>query len=316
MPNIRCLHSGRAQRFRPMLEALCCWSSRRKTSRHGRSVAKQTRSIGATMTWSSAAPQTHLKRPRRRRARFQRYWRAAIDQIISRRKASPTAPAHRDLLDLLLSVRDAETGEALSDGEIRDQCATMFFAGSETTARLLFWACYLLAMDSEEQSRVREEVTTFRPERIGGPDDLQNWRRLRNVLLEALRLYPPVPLIFRVANGPDEICGEKIGANTQVLISSWVMHRHRRFWDQPTAFLPDRFAGKTAPWTQTPAFIPFGAGPRICIGLWFALLEAEMVMAQLLACYSISLPGARPVLPVGRVTIEPSYEPSFRLESL
>jgi cytochrome P450 len=171
-------------------------------------------------------------------------------------------------------------------------------------------------MDSEEQTRVREEVTAFRPERIGGPDDLQNWRRLRNVFLEALRLYPPVPQIVRVANGPDEICGEKIGADTQVWISSWVMHRHRRFWDQPTAFLPDRFAGKTAPWTQTPAFVPFGAGPRICIGLWFALLEAEMVLAQLLSRYAISLPGARAVLPVGRVTIEPSYEPSFRLDSL
>ena len=157
-------------------------------------------------------------------------------------------------------------------------------------------------------------MTAFRPERIGGPDDLQNWRRLRNVLLEALRLYPPVPQIVRVANGPDDICGEKIGANTQVWISSWAMHRHRRFWDQPTAFLPDRFAGKTAPWTQTPAFVPFGAGPRICIGIWFALLEAEMVLAQLLSRYAISLPGARPVLPVGRVTIEPSYEPLFRLE--
>lgn len=182
-----------------------------------------------------------------KRARFQKYWRAAIDQIISRRKASPAAPVHRDLLDLLLSVRDTETGEALSGGEIRDQCATMFFAGSETTARLLFWACYLLAMDSEEQTRVREEVTAFRPERIDGPNDLQNWQRLRNVLLEALRLYPPIPQIVRVANGPDEICGEKIGGNTQVWISSWVMHRHRRFWDQPTAFLPDRFAGKSGP---------------------------------------------------------------------
>src|SRR3984957_16736821 len=119
------------------------------------------------------------------------------------------------------------------------------FCGSETTARLLFWACYLLAMDSDEQTRVREEVTAFRPERIDGPDDLQNWRRLRNVLLEALRLYPPLPQIVRVANEPDDICGEKISANTQVWISSWVMHRHRRFWDQPTAFLPGRFAGKT-----------------------------------------------------------------------
>ena len=241
---------------------------------------------------------------------------AAIDQIISRRKASPTKAGHRDLLDLLLSLRDAETGEALSDAEIRDQCATMFFAGSETTARLMFWASYLLAMDPEEQASVRKEIAAFPPERINGLDDLQNWRRLRNVLLEALRLYPPVPHIVRAANGPDDICGEKIDANTQVWISPWVMHRHRRFWDRPTAFLPGRFAGKTAPWTQTPAYIPFGSGPRICIGLSFALSEAQIVMAQLFSRYRISLPDARPVLPVGRVTIEPTYEPLFRLDTV
>ncbi len=249
-----------------------------------------------------------------RRARFQKRWSAAIDEIISRRKASPTRTGHRDLLDLLLSLRDAETGEPLSDAEIRDQCATMFFAGSETTARLMFWASYLLAMDPEEQASVREEIAAFPPERINNLDDLQNWRRLRNVLLEALRLYPPVPQIVRVANGPDDICGEKISANTQVWICPWVMHRHRRFWERPTAFFPARFAGKAAPWTQTPAYVPFGAGPRICIGLSFALSEAQIVLAQLLSRYNISLPGARPVMPVGRVTIEPSYEPLFRLE--
>ena len=204
-----------------------------------------------------------------KRARFQKRWFAAIDQIISQRKASPTKAGHRDLLDLLLILRDAETGEGLSSAEIRDQCATMFFAGSETTARLMFWTSYLLAMDPEEQTSVRKEIIAFPPERISGLDDLQNWQRLRNALLEALRLYPPVPHIVRDANGPDDICGEKIEADTQVYMSPWVIHRHRRFWDWPTAFLPGRFAGKTAPWT-TPAYIPFGSGPRICIGLSFA----------------------------------------------
>jgi len=216
----------------------------------------------------------------------------------------------------LLSIRDAETGKTLSDAEIRDQCATMIAAGSETTARLMFWATYLLAMEPEEQASVRKEIAAFPPERISGLDDFQNWQRLRNVLLEALRLYPPLPHIVRHAIGPDDICGEKIGPNTQVYVSPWVMHRHRKFWDQPTAFLPDRFAGKTAPWTQTPGYLPFGAGPRICIGLSFALSEAQMVMAQLLSRYRIGLPDARPVMPVGRVTIEPSYEPLFRLDAV
>ena len=131
----------------------------------------------------------------------------------ARHRRSP--PSHRDLLGLLLGVRDAETGEALSDSEIRDQCATLFFAGSETTARLLFWACYLLAMDPDEQTRVREEVTAFRPKRIDGPADLQNWSRLRNVLLETLRLDPPLPQIVRVANGPDATFAAKKLAPTR-----------------------------------------------------------------------------------------------------
>ena len=101
-----------------------------------------------------------------KRARFQKRWFAAIDQIIARRKVSPTKAGHRDLLDLLLRLTDAETGEVLSDAEIRDQCATMFFAGSETTARLMFWASYLLAMDPEEQASVRKEIAACPPERI------------------------------------------------------------------------------------------------------------------------------------------------------
>jgi hypothetical protein len=106
----------------------------------------------------------------RKRARFQKRWFATIDQIISQRKASPTKAGYRDLLDLMLRLTDAETGEALSDAEIRDQCSTMFFAGSETTARLMFRASYLLAMDPEEQASVRKEIAAFPPERISGLD--------------------------------------------------------------------------------------------------------------------------------------------------
>ncbi|HME83798.1 MAG TPA: cytochrome P450, partial [Roseiarcus sp.] len=170
---------------------------------------------------------------------------------------------------------------------------------------------YLVSTTGEFRNRIVE------PTRFSPPPNPKIHRLpapVEKVGLEALRLYPPVPHIFRDAIGPDDICGESIGANTQVWMSPWVMHRHRRFWDRPTAFLPSRFAGKTAPWTQTPAYIPFGAGPRICIGFSFALSEAQIVVAQLLSRYRISLPDARPVLPVGRVTIEPSYEPLFRLD--
>ena len=131
-----------------------------------------------------------------RRARFQKQWSAAIDKIISQRKASPTKADHRDLLDLLLGTQGRRNRRSAVGRRIRDQCATMFSAGSETTARLMFWASYLLAMDPEEQANVREEVAAFPPERISGLDDLQAWQRLRCLLLEALRLNPRFPKLY------------------------------------------------------------------------------------------------------------------------
>ncbi len=249
------------------------------------------------------------------RNRFQRAWLGAIDQVEADRAKSPTQDGGaRDLLDLLLGLRDADTGEALATAEIRDQSATMLFAGSETTARMMFWASYLLTQAPDEQSKVRAEIANFPPDRVTSLDDLRNWPHLRNVLLEALRLYPPVPHTIREAIGADQICGEPIKPNSQVWMSAWVMHRHRRFWEHPTAFMPDRFAGVSAPWVQIPAYVPFGAGPRICLGLTFALSEAQIIMAQLLSRYQIGLADGPPVMPIARVTIEPSYEPEFHLQ--
>lgn len=160
---------------------------------------------------------------------------------------------------------------------------------------------------------VRAEILAFSPETASRLEDLRHWPRLRNVLFEAMRIYPPVPMTLRVAVEQDVVCGETVSAVSQIWISAWVMHRHRRFWDHPTAFMPDRFADASAPWVQKPAYIPFGAGPLICLGLNFALAEAEIVLAHLLSRYRISLPPTPPVLPIGRITTEPSYEPRFRL---
>lgn len=250
------------------------------------------------------------------RARFQARWFGAIDQIIQARRADSPDSADRDLLDLLLKLKDAETGDSLSDAEVRDQCATTFFAGSETTARLMFWASYLLTLDKNEQARIRAEVIAFRPEQLTSLDDLQHWPRLRNLLFEAMRLYPPLPMTIRDAIAPDVICGVETPADAQVWMSAWIMHRHRKFWDQPTAFMPDRFAGIAAPWVQIPAYVPFGVGPRICLGLHFALAEAQIVLAQMLSRYAVGVEAGPPVLPIGRVTIEPSYEPVFNLQPL
>lgn len=251
-----------------------------------------------------------------RRRAFQRRWFAAVDDVVAARRMAPAGRKSQDLLDLLLSARDPETGEPLSAEEVRDQCATMIFAGFETTARLLFWASYLLTLDTREQARVRDEVSAFPAEQVTTMADLENWPRLRNVLLEALRLYPPVPLLVREPLDDDVICGEPVKRGVQVYVVPWVLHRHRRHWTQPTAFMPDRFAGQSSPWTAGGAYLPFGAGPRICIGARFALAEAQIMLATLLKSVRLVDAGDKPVLPVGRLTTQPSHAPKFNLERM
>ena len=250
----------------------------------------------------------------RKRRAFQTAWYTAVDEVVAQRSRSCHDGQHRDLLDLLLAARNAETGEALSSTEVRDQCATFIFGGFETTARLLFWASYLLTLDLAEQERLRTEVAAYSPERLSSLDDLANWPRLRMTLFETLRLYPPVPHLVREAVADDEIMGEPVKVRSQIWISPWVMHRHRKFWERPTAFMPERFPDKVSPWTTIGAYLPFGAGPRICIGAAFAMAEAHIIMATLLRRYRIVRADSRPVLPVARVTIEPSFAPMFRLE--
>jgi cytochrome P450 len=244
----------------------------------------------------------------RKRLRFQNLWITTVDDVIARRRNTATGESQGDLLDLLLAARDPETGEALSVTEVRDQCGTMLAAGHETTARLLFWATYLLTLDHTQQDRARGEITAFAAERVTRLDDLANWPTVRQTLLEALRLYPPAAYITREAIADDTIADEHIRPGTLIWISPWVLHRHRKYWREPAAFMPDRFAGKPASWNNDGAFIPFGAGPRICIGAMFALAEAQIILATLFARFRISLDDPLSVLPVASVSTAPSSD--------
>jgi cytochrome P450 len=250
----------------------------------------------------------------RKRRRFHNAWVAAVDDVVSRRRNAAASVNHNDLLDLLLAARDPESGANLSDAEIRDQCGTILVAGYETTARLLFWATYLLTLDLVQQDRVRAEVTAFPPDRVTRLDDLINWPSVRQTLLEALRLYPPVAYITREAIADDTVVGEPVRPGTLIWISPWVLHRHRKFWGQPTTFRPDRFANMPASWNNQGAFIPFGVGPRICIGAALAIAEAQIMLATLFSSFKIKREDLRPVLPIASVTTAPSYEPLFQLE--
>ena len=246
------------------------------------------------------------------RRRFQARWMALIDRIIAARLNSAPGGQPRDLFDLLRAARDPETGAAFTPVQLRDQVATMIIAGHETTATTLFWSLYLLASVAPEQARLAEEVRAldFRPDAAASA--LPRLRRTRAVVNEALRLYPPAFTLVRQAIGPDRAGETNIARGTAVMISPWVLHRHRRLWRDPDTFDPTRFLPDAPPPPRF-AYLPFGAGPRICVGAQFALTEAAIVLAMLVQAFEIELGDPAPVLPVAVVTLQPNHPATFRL---
>ena len=288
----------------------------------GRRLARLARAYvkgpGRPMIWDSLAPSEDFLAfltPGRRL--FRRRWMKEVGGIVAERRAQDRDPDRAaDLLDLLLQSRDPESQAEMTDAEIREQVSTFISAGFETTARVLFWTLYLLSLDKAEQQRLREEVAAFPPDKVQVLANLQKWPRLRAVLLESMRLYPPAPLFTRMAMGEDEVAGYKVAPGTLVMISPWVIHRHKRLWERPEAFIPDRFEGKPQDYLTNGAYIPFGCGPRICIGATFSLAEASLVLAMLLERFEVDLDDDRPVMPVSIITTMPDIEPWFRVTPL
>jgi cytochrome P450 len=247
----------------------------------------------------------------RGRARFRTQWLAFLDRLIEARaglKSDPDRP--RDLFDLLRQARDPETGAGFDHAQLRDEVATMILAGHETTAVTLFWALYLAALYPEQQQALAEESQDADLGEDQAAASLARLPKLRAHIDEALRLYPPAFLIVRQAVAADEIAGHKIEAGTVITISPWVIHRHHKRWKNPDAFDPSRFL-PGAPAPERYAYMPFGAGPRICVGAQFALTEATLVLARLLARFHITLAGTGEVLPRGIVTTQPDRPVRF-----
>jgi cytochrome P450 len=218
-----------------------------------------------------------------------------------------------DLLAFLLAARHSPPG--LSDEEIRSLCGSLLVTGVEATSRLLLWSTYLLTLDLSEQERIRGEIAAFPLDKVAAADDLLNWPRLRQTLMEALRLYPPEAYLTREAIDGDVLLGEEVRPRTMIWISPWLLHRHRRFWDNPTAFAPDRFSGRSISWNGGGAFIPFGLTPRGGVN-GFVLAEAQILLAALLSRYEIGLGGTRAILPVAGPAISPNIEPNFVLKRI
>jgi unspecific monooxygenase len=243
------------------------------------------------------------------RARFRKRWTAFVATLMAERRAagkSEGAPP-RDLFDLMGEARDSETGKAFTDEQLGDEVATMILAGHETTATALFWSLYLLALDPQTQDEVAAEVGSVSANAAYDPEQL---RFTRAVIDETMRLYPPAFLIARAASAPDTIAGRVLRKNDLVLISPWLLHRHEKLWRNPGAFIPERFL-PPAPPPDRFAYLPFGAGPRVCIGAHFALVEATLALARLIGAFRIELEDKAPVMPVGVVTTQPDRSPMF-----
>jgi cytochrome P450 len=217
--------------------------------------------------------------------------------LIRRRRLAPGD----DLLSLLVQASDADGGSALSDMETRDELMTMFFAGHETSAAALSWALYLLASHRPVADAVRAEVA-----RVDGPvgvDDLPRLPLLAQVVAETLRLYPPAWVFDRSPLRNTTIGGYAIPAGANVLFSPWVAHRDPQRWDAPDEFRPERFASGWTP--PRGMYVPFGDGPRMCVGNRFAEVEIQLVLATLLPRVELSLMDSAPVRPAGDATLRP-----------
>ncbi len=248
------------------------------------------------------------------RRRFQREWLAFMDRLIEARiAAGGEQDAPRDLFDLLRAARDPETGAAFTREQLRDQVATMIVAGHETTAVALFWALYLLAGSPQWQDEIAAETEGMDLGSAGAPEALAQLVRTRAVVSETLRLYPPAFTMIRAANGPDKAGALEIPKNAVLMISPWVLGRHRRLWRDPDAFDPSRFL-PGAPQPPRFAYLPFGTGPRVCVGAQFAMAEATLVLAALAQAFRIGLADDRPVMPRPIITTQPDRAPGFVLE--
>lgn len=247
------------------------------------------------------------------RAAFRRDWLRLIDRMIDTRERQPRADgAPRDLFDLLAAARDPETGAGFDRAQLRDEVATMILAGHETTAVTLFWACYLATLMPAHAERIAAEAAAADLSPDHAAAAMKSLPFTRAFIDETLRLYPPAFLIVREARGPDRIARRRIAAGTVVSISPWVLHRHRGLWQDPGRFDPGRFLPGARP-PERYAYMPFGAGPRICVGAQFALTEAVIVLARLLRGFRLEFFGSGNVLPRGFVTTQPDRPVRFIL---
>jgi cytochrome P450 len=214
-----------------------------------------------------------------------------VEGVIAERRR--TGEDTGDLLSILLAAQDEETGEPISDEQARDEIKTLLIAGHETTATTLGWTFYLLSKHPDVAERLRSELDEVLGDRPPTADDVPNLQYTTKVLYESLRLYPPLWIVSRMPIEDDVIGGYPVPARTSIIICSYVTHRHPDFWDNPEGFEPERHTPEAMKARHRYSFIPFGGGPRGCIGFPFAMMEMPLVLARVMQRYRLDLvPGS------------------------
>lgn len=228
--------------------------------------------------------------------------KTVADKAIASRKLHGAKPVP-DLLDLLLEGEDPETKRQMNTAELRDNLLTFIVAGHETTALTLSWALYLCAFDPEVQDKLREETQSSLQGRVATAKDCNALPYTEQVIKEALRLYPPAAFISRTAQAADVLCGREIRRKDTVMLPIYALHRHHDIWSSPDQFDPERFADGHKP--KRYSYLPFGDGPRICIGAQFAMIEAKIILATLISRFKFErIEGCDPK-PVMVLTLRP-----------
>jgi cytochrome P450 len=233
--------------------------------------------------------------------RAERHIRASVGRMVRARRANPSE--RNDLVARLLQARDPESGRPMEDEEIVDNLLTFLVAGHATTAKALMWSLYLVARAPAWEQRMLEEIVQVAG---GGPIEPQHIDRLTvvtMVLKEAMRLYPPVPEFPRVARDAVDLGGARLKAGSFVFVPISAVHRHRRLWDDPDRFDPERFAPAREATYSRYQFMPFGGGPRTCIGASFSMVEAVAMLAMFVRAARFAVPEGFIPQPVSRVTL-------------
>ncbi len=221
------------------------------------------------------------------------YLQGICTRIINERRAS----THRsdDLLSILMEARDADTNEAMSEQQLRDEVMTLMVAGHDTTATMVGWAIYMLAQHPTHLERMRDEVDALMAGRLPQASDMKGLDYTKRILQEVARLRPSIWWFARVAINDDNIAGQPIKAGTTVFISQYLIQTHPQIWDDPEKFDPDRFLPENTAGRSKFAYFPFGAGPRVCIGSGFAMMEMAFVLAMIFRRYDVEITSDEPV---------------------